>query len=167
MSKMWRAHGLVRTTQSRSVATPIASRSCYPAIMNRSFSTRIHRACQSLCGACAGATPLPTCPLRNLPRRLHKSLQFCSEFDLDLTASSSIDNHSDHSKPITPACQTGFLQVAVSNTLRRIGQNMRPDNVSPERFRYSTRTSVPLARDLVPPPRVTLVTLISRVGEWC
>ena len=28
-------------------------------------------------------------------------------------------------------------------------------------------TSVPLARDLAPTPRVTLVTLISRVGEWC
>ena len=45
-----------------------------------------------------------------------------------------------NSKRITPQCQTGSLQVAVSKTLRRSDFASCSKLIAPERFRYSPRT---------------------------
>ena len=45
-----------------------------------------------------------------------------------------------HSKPIARPFHHGFLQVAVSKTLRRSRLAPCPNLISPERFRYSTST---------------------------
>src|SRR5882724_7162157 len=49
------------------------------------------------------------------------------------------------SKRITPQGQTGSLQVALSKTLRRSDFASCSKLIAPERFRYSPRTSRPLA----------------------
>ena len=46
-----------------------------------------------------------------------------------------------HSKPITSAFHNGFLQVAVSKTLRRWAFLHPRSHLPPECFRYSTKTS--------------------------
>ena len=57
--------------------------------------------------------------------------------------SASFPHLHGHSKPIARPFQNGFLQVAVSKTLRPPAFRA-PDVYLPERFRYSTRTFRPL-----------------------
>jgi hypothetical protein len=55
-----------------------------------------------------------------------------------LTSSSPATNNTIQN--VTPQCQTGSLQVALSKTLRRSDFASCPKCIAPERFRYSPRT---------------------------